>query len=56
MPKKFNPIRNLKGFAHARGAKLPSGAKIGKGTKYGKPTIAKPTRKRIRKMQTPKGI
>jgi hypothetical protein len=58
MPKKYNPIRNLKHYAYK--AKLPSEAKIGadkvKKLKLGTPTVKKPSRKRIRKMATPKGI
>ena len=46
--------KNLGKYLHP--AKLPSGAKIGKGSKFGKPTVAKPSRRRIKRMETPKGI
>jgi hypothetical protein len=52
---KKNPIKNLGKYAHE--AKLPTEHyKVGKGTKFGKPTIKQPSRKRIKKMQTPSGI
>jgi hypothetical protein len=40
--KKFNPIKNLKHFAHP--ARLPTGAKIGKST-----IVKKPRGSKIRK-------
>ncbi len=45
MAKKYNPIENLKGFAHSKGAKLPSGAKIGSGT------VKKTTKRKVLKMR-----